>query len=74
MGAAFAWRDPSQRTNYTSVDCDPAAEPEVDRIANSGFVKVFESLEVPRRHACDLEACARHETAGGWRLQKQADS
>ena len=48
-GVELSWRDPACHENYTSVDSDPAAEPEVQRIVDSGFVKVFGSLEALRR-------------------------
>ena len=37
--------DESLHTNYVSVDNDPDAEPEVRRLLESNFVKVFDSLE-----------------------------
>ena len=49
-GADFAWRDPASHENYTSVDNDPNAGPEVDRILRSGFVKVFEDLDKCRQY------------------------
>ena len=49
-GVDFVWRDPSLHENYTSVDNDEAAEPEVRRIVETGFVEVFKSLEACKRY------------------------
>ena len=41
----FFFRDPTGHTNYKSVDGDPHAAPEIQRLVDTGFVKVFDSLE-----------------------------
>ena len=44
LGLHEGWSQDYQG-NYTSVDDDPAAEAEVNRLLDSGFVKCFETLE-----------------------------
>ena len=69
--------DHHNHSNYYSVDGDEAAEPEIDRLIKTGFVKEFSNYEALRewlRAAPHLSKLGMITKGKGWQDQAQTDS
>ena len=59
----MAWRATVEHENYSSVDGDPEAECDVQRLIDTGFIKTFDSLEACKKY---LGAARLRLSRPGW--------